>query len=34
MSEVDYSVYSRSSETTEDKRAEQQRTAIKVGRPK
>ena len=34
MSEVDYSVYSRSSETTEDKRAEQQRTAIKVERPK
>ena len=30
MSEVDYSVYSRSRETTEDKRAEQQRTAIKV----
>ena len=30
MSEVDYSAYSRSSETTEDKRAEQQRTAIKV----
>ena len=34
MSEVDYSAYSRSRETTEDKRAEQQRTAIKVERPK
>ena len=34
MSEVDYSSYSRSSETTEDKRAEQQRTAIKVEMPK
>ena len=34
MSEVDYSVYSRSRETTEDKRAEQQRTAIKVEGPK
>ena len=34
MSEVDYSAYSRSSETTEDKRAEQQRTAIKVEMPK
>ena len=34
MSDVDYSAYSRSSETTEDKRAEQQRTAIKVESPK
>ena len=34
MSEVDYSSYSRSSETTEDKRAKQQRTAIKVEKPK
>lgn len=34
MSEVDYSVYSRSSEIVEDKRTEQQRTAIKVERPK
>jgi hypothetical protein len=30
MSEVDYSSYSRNSETVEDKRAEQQRTAVKV----
>ena len=30
MNEIDYSAYSRRSETTEDKRAEQQRTAIKV----
>ena len=30
MSEVDYNAYSGSSETTEDKRAKQQRTAIKV----
>ena len=34
MSEVDYSAYSGSSETTEDKRAKQQRTAIKVEKPK
>ena len=34
MNEVDYSAYSRSSETTEDKRAEQHRTAIKVESPK
>ncbi len=34
MSEVDYSAYSRSSETTEDKRTEQQRTAVKVERSK
>ena len=34
MNEVDYSVYSRSRETTEDKRAEQQRTAVKVEKPK
>ena len=34
MSEVDYSAYSRVAETTEDKRAEQQRTAIKEERPK
>ena len=34
MSEVDYSAYSGSSETTEDKRAKQQRTAIKVKKPK
>lgn len=34
MSEVDYSAYSGRSETTEDKRAEQQRTAIKVEMPK
>ena len=34
MSEVDYSTYSKNSETTEDKRAEQQRTVIKVERPK
>ena len=30
MNEVDYSSYSKNSEITEDKRAEQQRTAIKV----
>lgn len=30
MSEIDYSAYSRSRETTEDKRAEQQRTAVKA----
>ena len=30
MSDVDYSSYSRSSETAEDKRTEQQRTAVKV----
>ena len=34
MSEIDYSAYSMSSETTEDKRAEQQRTAVKVEKPK
>lgn len=34
MNEVDYSVYSRVAETTEDKRAKQQRTAIKVEKPK
>ena len=33
MSEVDYSAYSRNSEVVEDKRAEQQRTAVKVERP-
>lgn len=33
MNEVDYSAYSRSSETTEDKRAEQHRTAVKVEQP-
>lgn len=33
MSEVDYSAYSRSSVIIEDKRAEQQRTAIKVEQP-
>ena len=34
MSEVDYSAYSGSSETTEDKRAKQQKTAINVEKPK
>ena len=34
MSAVDYSAYSRSSETTDGKRTEQQRMAIKVERPK
>lgn len=34
MSEVDYSAYSKSNEVVEDKRKEQQRTAIKVERPK
>ena len=34
MSEVDYSAYSKSSEIVEEKRVEQQRTAIKVERPK
>ena len=33
MSEVDYSAYSRNSEVVEEKRAEQQRTAVKVERP-
>lgn len=33
MNKVDYSAYSRSSETTEDKHAEQQRTAVKVEQP-
>ena len=33
MSEVDYSSYSRSSEIVENKRTEQQRTAVKVERP-
>ena len=33
MSEVDYSAYSRNSEVAEEKRAEQQRTAVKVERP-
>lgn len=34
MSEVDYSSYSRSSETIEERSTEQQRTTIKVERPK
>ena len=34
MSEIDYSSYSKSNETTEYKRTEQQRTAIKVEKPK
>ena len=33
MSEVDYSAYSKSSEATEDKHTEQQRTAVKVKQP-
>ena len=33
MSEVDFSSYSRSSEATEDKHTEQQRTAVKVKQP-
>ena len=33
MNEVDYSSYSKNSEITEDKRTEQQRTAIKVEQP-